>query len=78
MGGKGLVKRAFVIVSLGLSALGSAGCGSVKPYQRGTLAHPAMRTDSRPEEGKAEQHMLGARESSQGGTGEAGGGCGCN
>jgi hypothetical protein len=70
------VRRLVVIAAL--AAFGAIGCADVKPYQRGTLAHPAMRKDARPEEDQARTHMLGARESSQGGTGEAGGGCGCN
>ena len=61
-----------------LVLMAAAGCGEVKPYQRGTLTHPAMRKDARPEEDQARTHMLGARETSQGGSGEAGGGCGCN
>jgi hypothetical protein len=54
------------------------GCAPVKPWQRGRLAHRCMQTDRRAEQNRARQHMLGARESSQGATGEAGGGCGCN
>lgn len=70
------MRRWVAIIAFGVA--GAVGCGEVKPYQRGTLAHPAMRKDARPEEDQARTHMLGARESSQGGTGEAGGGCGCN
>lgn len=55
----------------------SAGCTPVRPWQRSTLAHRCMTSDSRPEEARARRHMLGARETSQGATGEAGGGCGC-
>ncbi|MBK9265253.1 MAG: DUF4266 domain-containing protein [Polyangiaceae bacterium] len=36
-----------------------------------------MRSDTRPEETRARNHMLGAREASQGASGERGGGCGC-
>jgi hypothetical protein len=57
----------------------AAGCAPVEPWQRGLLAHPAMQTDDRAEEDRARQHMMGARESSQGALGEpGGGGCGCN
>jgi len=55
-----------------------SGCRPIKPWQRGTLAHRCMQPDSRPEESRAKQHMLGARETSQGASGETGGGCGCN
>lgn len=72
------LRSALGLCGIALACVAFGGCGQVKPYQRGTLAHPAMRSDSRPEESKARQHMVGARETSQGGTGEAGGGCGCN
>lgn len=52
-------------------------CTPVKPWQRETLSHRCMTEDSRPELQRARQHMLGARESAQGATGETGGGCGC-
>lgn len=54
-----------------------AGCEPVHAWDRGLLAHPAMRSDMRPEETRARNHMLGAREASQGASGERGGGCGC-
>ncbi len=55
----------------------TAACSPVRPWQRNTLAHRCMTPDNRAVEGRARQHMLGAREASQGGEGEAGGGCGC-
>ena len=55
-----------------------AGCArTVKPWERRLLAHPCMSPDSRPEEVRAELHMLGARETSRGAAGDTGGGCGC-
>jgi hypothetical protein len=58
--------------------LGGAGCGAVRPWQRETLSHRCMTEDGRPEESRARQHMLSAREAAQGASGETGGGCGCN
>jgi hypothetical protein len=55
-----------------------SGCAPIAPWQRGRLARRCMRADVRGEEQRARQHMLGARESSQGAVGETGGGCGCN
>lgn len=52
-------------------------CTPVHPWQRGRLAHPCMVADGRPEEDAARAHMVGARESTQGATGDRGGGCGC-
>lgn len=64
------------LVVLALAVMMSA-CTPVAPWERGLLSHPCMRASSRPEEGRATAHMLGAREGSVGATGERGGGCGC-
>jgi hypothetical protein len=56
-----------------------AGCGAtVRPWQREDLARPSMVADRAPGEERFEQHSRGAREGADGGTGQAGGGCGCN
>ena len=64
--------KALLWLLLTLSA-----CAPVRPWQRGRLAHPCMRADARPEEDAARAHLLGARESTQGASGDRGGGCGC-
>ena len=66
------------IAALLVAAAWLGGCAPVRPWQRGTLAHRCMQPDARPQETRARNHMLGARESAQGAAGEAGGGCGCN
>jgi hypothetical protein len=53
-----------------------AGCRTVRPYERGHLAHPTMVLDTA--QGPAEEHMRSVHEGSTGGSGAAGGGCGCN
>ncbi len=53
-------------------------CVRVKPYQRENLTKRSMVTDREAGERRFEQHARGSREGSDGGTGEAGGGCGCN
>ncbi len=53
-------------------------CVRVKPYQRGTLSKRSMTADKDASESRFEQHSRGSREGADGGTGEAGGGCGCN
>jgi hypothetical protein len=68
-------------VALGLTVL--AGCGHslrapVQPWQREHLAKRAMRFDADPLEMRFRQHMFGAREGSDLGYGQPGGGCGCN
>lgn len=56
----------------------AAGCSRVQPWQRETLSKPAMTPGRGRAEGRFNQHARGAREGSEGGYGEAGGGCGCN
>jgi hypothetical protein len=61
-----------------------AGCAHtrppVQPWQREHLAKRGMRLDMPDElaEDRFRQHWLGAREGSDLGFGEPGGGCGCN
>lgn len=77
---RGLI-RLSVLAALGLVL---AGCGHrpppVRPWQREHLAKRGMRFDQpgELEEDRFRQHMLGAREGSDLGFGEPGGGCGCN
>jgi len=75
-------QRRGVAVLLLLAALG--GCAHrappVQPWQREHLAKRGMRLDMPDElaEDRFRQHWLGAREGSDLGYGEPGGGCGCN
>jgi hypothetical protein len=54
------------------------GCQNVKPWQRGTLADMAMRSDRDPLSVGLTEHIYFSREASAGGRGVGGGGCGCN
>jgi len=65
---------AFVIA---IAIAGSA-CVRVHAQQRGDLARRAMTNDKDPGESRFGQHERGAREGADGGTGQPGGGCGCN
>jgi hypothetical protein len=56
----------------------TSGCARVKPYQREHLARRTMVDDRAPGGTRFEQHRNGSREGADGGTGEPGGGCGCN
>jgi len=56
----------------------AAGCAVVKPHEREHLARPSMIEDRDAGERRFEQHRTGSREGADGGTGEPGGGCGCN
>lgn len=56
-----------------------SGCTAVKPYQREQLAERCMAPGfGDAVELKFRTHWEGARQGSEGGFGQAGGGCGCN
>jgi hypothetical protein len=68
-------------LALGLVAMLS-GCGPirpwVKPYERERLADRVMAWDRDPVASRYLEHVRENREGARGGTGAAGGGCGCN
>jgi hypothetical protein len=68
-------------IVFGLAVLGgfaASGCAVVKAHQRGHLAKRAMTGDRDAGEARFAGHERGSREGADGGTGEPGGGCGCN
>jgi hypothetical protein len=64
-------------IALALAAWLS-GCATVAPQQRAILADPTMQFDADAKHEAALHHAMDNREGSMGGTGVAGGGCGCN
>lgn len=70
--------RAHVWFSLFAFAALQGGCATVAPQQRAILADPIMQFDAETKHEAALRHALDNREGSMGGTGVAGGGCGCN
>ena len=57
------------------------GCSLVKPVQpweKGTLAKPAMTFEGDPLETRYNEHTYFSKEAASGGAGVGGGGCGCN
>jgi hypothetical protein len=50
----------------------------VKPYERERLADPVMAFDRDPVSSAYMEHVFDVRSASRGGSGAAGGGCGCN
>ena len=64
----------FVMV-LGLSACSNLG---VKPWERGHLAKQKMQLDPYPLDKFLDEHIYFSKETSNGGSGVGGGGCGCN
>lgn len=72
------VKGLRSVVFLVTAALAGSGCVVVKAHQRGNLAKRAMTNDRDSGEARFSQHERGSREGADGGTGQPGGGCGCN
>lgn len=56
----------------------AAGCSHVRPWQREDLARRTMVADQEPGETRFDDHARTSREGAGGGSGQAGGGCGCN
>jgi len=55
----------------------STGC-SVSPWERGNLAKRSMLITPNPIHSTLRSHVFDSKEASAGGSGAAGGGCGCN
>ncbi len=66
------------VVLVVLAGLGASGCVTVRAQQRAVLADPIMQFDSEPRAEAIRVHAIDNREGSNGGSGVAGGGCGCN
>ena len=69
-----LMLRLGVVASLA----STSACVTVKPQQRATLADPTMAFDDDAHPQAQRDHALENREGAYGGSGVAGGGCGCN
>ena len=69
------------VATLGVM-LALCGCASiqpwVKPYERERLADPIMSFNPNPISTAYMDHVFEVRNAARGGTGAAGGGCGCN
>lgn len=76
-------RRAVSLTTL-LGALALTGCagmdslGKVQPWEKGNLARPEMGFETDPLRKAFLEHTYTSKESASGGTGVAGGGCGCN
>ena len=70
--------RVFLLSISALTLL--SGCSSlgVQPWQRGTLAKPAMAFDCEPVTFAMDDHIYFSKEAMSGGRDFTGGGCGCN
>ena len=54
------------------------GCETVQPWERGTLAREDMQWQDNVMEAALSDQIHASKEASSGGSGAAGGGCGCN
>jgi hypothetical protein len=68
--------RSLLVVVL--TAALAASCVRVRSREREYLSKRAMTQDRAAGERRFNQHQTGSREGADGGTGEPGGGCGCN
>jgi hypothetical protein len=66
------------LASIVLVAVMGSGCVVVRAHQRENLAKRAMTNDRDVGESRFLEHERGSREGATGGTGQPGGGCGCN
>ena len=73
-----LVRYLPLIAVLASSLASSPGCAVVRANQREYHAKRPMTNDRDPGEARFGQHATGSREGADGGTGQPGGGCGCN
>lgn len=70
--------RALVVALVAAALASSTACVTVRPQQRAVLADPVMQFDSEAHAEALRTHAIDNREGSFGGSGVAGGGCGCN
>jgi hypothetical protein len=69
------------LIAAGLAAawlVALAGCATVQPWERGTLAKPVMATEAPAHETTQKLRTYSAKEGGAAATGVGGGGCGCN
>jgi hypothetical protein len=74
----GRARSLLLSSSLAFTLAASAGCSHVQPWQREDLARRTMVADQEPGEARFDEHSRTSREGAGGGSGQAGGGCGCN
>ena len=71
--------NSLLLLGLLLVFNGCSFIADVKPWEKGDLAKPIMQEGGmHPDVIKFESHIYFSKEASSGGSGVAGGGCGCN
>ncbi len=72
-----MVRNFSVMLVAFALALVAAGCATVEPWERGTLAKPHMALQPNPKSASMRTHTYVSREAASGGDATEGGGCGC-
>lgn len=72
------MNKFVILCGLSTALLMSAGCASVQPWEKDVLAKPEMSLGSDAVTAGLDDHIYFSKESSSGGRGFGGGGCGCN
>lgn len=72
------MRLAAWISILAISSIAGAGCAHVNPWEREPLGRIQRSNDSSSVRRHYDAHFWGVRGGMAGGTGEPGGGCGCN
>ena len=73
--------RTFRIIAAATLISSAAGCSNIEAvpaWERCYLAEPGMQWELSRREAKFAGHVYTSKEASSGGSGAAGGGCGCN
>jgi len=68
------VKQLFYLTAI----IALCACETIEPWERGTLAKDEMQWQPDPLENRLQDQIHYSKEASTGGSGAAGGGCGCN
>ncbi len=72
------VRRRCLVCSTGIALALLAGCTTLEPWERGTLAKPVMAPVDPVHETTQKERTYNAKEGGAAATGVGGGGCGCN
>jgi outer membrane biogenesis lipoprotein LolB len=72
-----MTPRILLLAGMALLLTGCASLGP-RPWEKDLMARHEMQVDPYPLQTAAEDHVYFSKEASSGGSGFAGGGCGCN
>lgn len=73
-----ILARLATLVGILCACSGCALVSPVQPWEKGTLARPAMLIEGDALETRFDEHIYTSREAASGGSAVGGGGCGCN